>query len=73
MSKFLEFLGQDVQNVRDETGNTLFHYAVGCLDEDSIFHMMIRGADLMCTNCTEVLIDQSDMGFSTEQLVTGIR
>ena len=41
MSKFLEHLGaKEMQSIRDESGNTLFHYAVGCLDEDAIYHMM---------------------------------
>ena len=66
------YLGaEEMQNIRDESGNTLFHYAVGCLDEDSIFHMMSTGVDLMSTNHSEVAIDQKDYGFATEQLVTG--
>ena len=60
-----------MQNIRDESGNTLFHYAVGCLDEDSIYHMMSTGVDLMSTNHIEVAVDQQDYGFATEQLVTG--
>ena len=56
MSKFLEHL-DDIHDIRDEGGNTLFHYAVGYLDEDAIYHMMYTGADLMTTNCQEVLIE----------------
>ena len=37
ISKFVEFLGPEVLNYCDSSGNTLFHYAVGCLDEDSIY------------------------------------
>ena len=37
MSKFIEYLGPEVLNYVDASGNTMFHYAVGCLDEDSIF------------------------------------
>ena len=44
MSKFIEHLGaEEMQTIRDESGNTLFHYAVGCLDEDAIYHMMSTG------------------------------
>ena len=72
MSKFIEHLGaEEMQNIRDESGNTLFHYAVGCLDEDSIYHMMSTGVDLMSTNHIEVAIDQQDYGFASEQMVTG--
>ena len=73
MSKFIEYLGPDVHNMTDETGNTMFHYAVGYLDEESIYYLMKKAgpACLMMTNCTEVIVDQSDHGFATEQLVTG--
>ena len=37
VSKFIEYLGPEVLNYCDSSGNTLFHYAVGCLDEDSIY------------------------------------
>ena len=75
MSKFIEYLGPDVHNISDETGNTMFHYAVGYLDEESIYYLMKKAgpACLMMTNCTEVIVDQSDHGFATEQLVTGFQ
>ena len=34
ISKFLDHVpSQQVLEMRDESGNSLFHYAVGCLDE----------------------------------------
>ena len=47
ISKFLDHLGQEVLDMRDESGNSLFHYAVGCLDELSIYKLMELGANLM--------------------------
>ena len=41
MSKFIEYLGAEVLNYCDASGNTLFHYAVGCLDEDSIYKVTL--------------------------------
>ena len=41
MSKFIEHLGPEYLNFCDSSGNTLFHYAVGCLDEDSIYKVII--------------------------------
>ena len=41
VSKFIEYLGPEVLNYCDSSGNTLFHYAVGCLDEDSIYKVIV--------------------------------
>ena len=60
MSKFLAHFGSSIQDVKDDSGNTLFHYAVGCLDEDSIYHMMSNGANLMSCNCKEVQMDEDE-------------
>ena len=49
MSKFIEYLGPEVLNYADSSGNTLFHYAVGCLDEDSIYKVIsIRNITFIC-------------------------
>jgi ankyrin repeat protein len=42
ISKFIDYLGPEVQDIRDETGNTLLHYAVGSLDEATIYDLMIK-------------------------------
>ena len=47
MSKFIDYLGPDSLEMKDESGNTLFHYAVGCLDELSIQKMIEKGANLV--------------------------
>ena len=47
MSKFIDYLGPDSLEMKDESGNTLFHYAVGCLDEISIQKMIEKGANLV--------------------------
>ena len=44
MSKFIENMGaKEIQTIRDENGNTLFHYAAGTMDEDTIYYMMSIG------------------------------
>ena len=67
MSKFLDHLGPEVMEKSDDTGNTLLHYAVGYLDEDSIYSLMIKGANLMRCNCTEKILLEEDE-FNIDQL-----
>ena len=57
MSKFIDYLGNEALDIKDENGNTLFHYAVGCLDEQTIYKMMERGASLMSKNCIDVICE----------------
>ncbi len=47
MSKFIDYLGRESLTLQDESGNTLFHYAVGCLDATSIYKMVMKGANLV--------------------------
>ena len=67
MSKFIDHLGSEVTDIQDETGNTLLHYAVGYLDEHSIYSLMVKGANLMSYNQTECLILDDDE-FNIDQL-----
>jgi hypothetical protein len=46
--------------ISDDNGNTLFHFAVGCLDDSAILKLMEKGAPLMRRNWAEVSIDDDD-------------
>ncbi len=49
MSKFIDYLGPESLQLEDDSGNTLFHYAVACLDESTIFQLVEKGANLVRT------------------------
>ncbi len=49
MSKFIDYLGPESLRLQDDSGNTLFHYAVACLDDNSIYKMIVKGANLVPT------------------------
>ena len=59
ISKFLDHMGPEVLDMRDVSGNSLFHYAVSCLDELSIYKLMELGANLMAKNRIEVSVDEN--------------
>ena len=40
MTLFIDELGAECLNLKDDSGNTLFHFAVGCVDEQLIFRMI---------------------------------
>ena len=40
MTKFIDELGAECLNLKDDSGNTLFHFAVGCVDEHLIYRMI---------------------------------
>ena len=48
MACFLDFLNKEDMNIKDFTGDSLLHYAAGCMDEDAIFKVMNAGANIMC-------------------------
>ena len=58
--QFIDHLGRDALEIEDEQGNTLFHYAVGCLDDSAILKLMEKGACLMKRNNAEISIDDDD-------------
>ena len=43
MAKFIDYIGPECLEMKDDNGNTLFHYAVGTLDDVSIYKLMDRG------------------------------
>jgi len=43
----------------DESGNTLFHYAVCSMDEVSIFKLIEKGAGVMNRNWVEVPMNEA--------------
>ena len=66
MSKFIDYLGPESLSMKDDGGNTLFHHAVSCLDEEDIFKLIKRGADLMSKNNCEQIEVEDDAGFFAE-------
>ena len=42
MSKFVDALGAEALEMEDDSGNSLFHYAVGILDDVSIYKMIVE-------------------------------
>ncbi len=62
MSKFIDQLGPECLEMKDASGNTLFHYAVSCLDEHIIYRLLERGANLMSRNSAEVEVEVDDFG-----------
>lgn len=55
---FIDYLGPESLAMKDDSGNTLFHYAVGCLDDISIYKLIDKGANLMSKNESEKVNDQ---------------
>jgi len=47
MALFIDYLGAESLALQDESGNTLFHYAVGSLDDKSIVKLVEKGANLV--------------------------
>ena len=68
MTKFIDELGGDCLNMVDDSGNTLFHFAVGCVDEQLIYSMIEKGANLLSKNYAEVEVAEDADG--TEFLPT---
>jgi hypothetical protein len=58
--QFIDHLGRDALEITDDQGSTLFHYAVGCLDDSAILKLMEKGAGLMRRNFAEVSFDEDD-------------
>ena len=58
--QFIDHLGTDALDICDDNGTSLFHYAVGCLDDSAILKLMEKGASLMNRNWTEVSVDDED-------------
>ena len=52
--QFIDHLGTDALDICDDNGTSLFHYAVGCLDDSAILKLMEKGASLM--NRTKIMI-----------------
>lgn len=46
MAKFIDYIGPECLTMKDDNGNTLFHYAVGTLDHTSIYKLMERGDEV---------------------------
>lgn len=61
ISKFVDQLGSEILDLKDAGGNTLFHYAVGYLDEHLIYLLLERGANLMARNHTQVEVDEDGL------------
>jgi hypothetical protein len=53
-------LGDEALEICDDDGHTLFHYAVGCLDDSAILKLMEKGAPLIKEYRTEVELDDDD-------------
>lgn len=62
MTKFIDELGGECLNLCDDSGNTLFHFAVGCVDEHLIYRMIERGANLLSKNYAEVEVAEDADG-----------
>ena len=60
MTLFIDHLGRESFDLKDSSGNTLFHYAVGTCDESSIFNMIQKGANLLRENDAEVKYDDEE-------------
>jgi hypothetical protein len=69
--QFIDHLGRDALEITDDQGNTLFHYAVGCLDDSAILKLMEKGAALMRRNSAEITLDEDeDDDYLFESMVT---
>eukprot|EP00095_Tigriopus_kingsejongensis_P004696 maker-scaffold276_size226481-snap-gene-0.17 protein:Tk04696 transcript:maker-scaffold276_size226481-snap-gene-0.17-mRNA-1 annotation:"hypothetical protein" len=64
MVQFLDYLGPESLEMRDDNGNTLFHHAVASLDENSIVKFIEMGANLMNKTRRDVQIEEDPDAFT---------
>eukprot|EP00094_Tigriopus_californicus_P001992 TCALIF_01920-PA protein Name:"Similar to ANK2 Ankyrin-2 (Homo sapiens)" AED:0.42 eAED:0.42 QI:11/0.75/0.4/0.8/1/1/5/0/1087 len=64
MVQFIDYLGSESLEMRDDNGNTLFHHAVACLDENSVTKLIEMGANLMNKTQVDVEIEEDPEVYS---------